>query len=153
VSAEARDLLHAAAGDVRPARGRHDEGSFDLGVQLPVEVGHLQLVLEVGDRPQAFDDHFGTDLLGVVGQEAVEGVDLDAGDAVDDLFDEFDALGGAEQAAGLVGVVKHGYGQPVVDPGGSPDDVDVPVVQWIEAAWVDGVYHSPSLTPALPAAG
>src|SRR5690606_15753774 len=135
------DLLDARAGHVRPAGRRHDERRLDVGVELTVQVRHLQLVLEVGDRAQALDYDPGADLPGVVGEEAVERVDDHVLHVGHDLPDDLHALLGREQRAGLERVVEDGHGQAVVDPGRAPDHVDVAVVEGVEAPRVDGVDH------------
>jgi len=48
-------------------------------------VRELELELEVGDRPQAAEDHGGVALAGIVDQESLEGVDLDSVRQVDGL--------------------------------------------------------------------
>ena len=38
-------------------RRSHHEDCFDVGRQLPIQLGHRELVLEVGDGPQTLQDH------------------------------------------------------------------------------------------------
>src|SRR5512145_1037290 len=53
VAAEGRDLLDSARGEEAVLRARHQVHGFDLGGQIPVQVVHLELPLEVRDGPQA----------------------------------------------------------------------------------------------------
>src|SRR4030095_1689704 len=55
VAAEGRDLLDAARGEEAVLRARHQVHRFDLGREIPVQVVHLELPLEVGDGAQALD--------------------------------------------------------------------------------------------------
>src|SRR5262245_10799060 len=59
VAAERGDLLDSARGEKTVLRRRHQVDRLDVRRQLTVELIHLQLVLEVGDRAQSFDDRLG----------------------------------------------------------------------------------------------
>ena len=56
-------------------RGRHDEKRFQIAIELVVDRRHLELVLEVRDCPQTFDDRGRTDLMSEVNEQTVEGHD------------------------------------------------------------------------------
>ena len=49
---------------------------LDVGGQLAVELVHLELVLEVRDRPQPLDDRLGTVLAREIDDEGIERLDL-----------------------------------------------------------------------------
>jgi len=55
----------------------HHEDSFYVGGQLPIEVGHGELVLEVGDRPQSFEDDGRVPAARKIDDELVEARDDD----------------------------------------------------------------------------
>src|SRR5436305_5799876 len=57
ISAERRDFLHAAARDEAHLRAGHHVDRLDLGCERPVQLVHLELVLEVGEDAEALDDH------------------------------------------------------------------------------------------------
>src|SRR5205807_9391169 len=59
--AERGQLLHAARGQETVLRARHQVHGLYLGVLTPVELVHLQLVLEIRDRAQPLDDRLRPD--------------------------------------------------------------------------------------------
>src|SRR5690606_34188252 len=75
--------------------------------------------------------------------------------ALDHLLDDGDALFGAEQAS-LARVVEDRNGEVGIDAGSAPDQVHMPVVKGIEAAWVHGSDHPAECTagrrPVVPPA-
>src|ERR1700733_3064066 len=52
VASEGRHLLDPGRGKEAVMRRSDHVHALDAGVELAVELGHLELVLEVGDRPQ-----------------------------------------------------------------------------------------------------
>jgi hypothetical protein len=74
ITAQAGNLAHEGAADELVLVRRRHEHRLDLGHQLAVHAGHLELVLEVADRAQAAHH----DLAAVgdheVAQQAAEGV-------------------------------------------------------------------------------
>src|SRR4051812_38237921 len=56
ISAEGCDLLHAGARHEAHLRAGHHVDRLDLGRERAVQLVHLELVLEVGEHPQALDD-------------------------------------------------------------------------------------------------
>src|SRR5512134_2404473 len=77
VSAERGDLAHDRAGDELVLLRRRHEHRFDVGQQVTVHAGHLELVLEVADGAQAAHDHARTLLAHEILQQAAEAGDLD----------------------------------------------------------------------------
>src|SRR4051794_1489373 len=77
VSAEGRNLLHAAGRDKRVQRARHHVDGLDLGGEMAVQLVHLKLPLEVRDHAQALDDRLRLPATGEVDDELREEVDLD----------------------------------------------------------------------------
>src|SRR5438067_13885198 len=73
--AEAGDFLDEARGDVRVLLVRHEAHRLDGRFELPVHQRHLELVLEVRDRPDAADDAVGPLARGQAGQQPGEGGD------------------------------------------------------------------------------
>src|SRR6185369_16581618 len=62
ISTESGDLLHAARGEETVLRRCHEVDGLDVGGQLPVELVHLQFVLEIRDRAQSLHDCAGPSL-------------------------------------------------------------------------------------------
>src|SRR3954468_22158350 len=94
LSAKRRNLLHAGRGNERDLRAGHHEHRLDVGRQVPVELVHLELPLEVGGDAQPLDDRLRLPATGEVDDELLEDVDLHVR-RVDRRADERDALVGA----------------------------------------------------------
>src|SRR3990170_8809918 len=77
VTAEHGDLLHSARGEKTVLRRRHQVDRLYVGGQLAVELVHLELVLEIGDRAQAFDDRLGAAFAGELDHEVGERLHAD----------------------------------------------------------------------------
>src|SRR5262245_37462167 len=77
--AEARHLLDEPGRDVRVLLVGHQEDRLHGRAQLAVHERHLELVLEVGDRPDPPHDAVGPLSRGQIDQQAVEGHDAEAG--------------------------------------------------------------------------
>ena len=137
VPAEGGHLADQPGGHVEVVLAGHDEDRLELGQQLPVHVGQLELVVEVGDRPQAAQHGVDAALAGVLDQQPVEAVHLDARVVLHRLEDEALALGHREERR-LLRVVGHRDDQPVEQVQAALDDGDVAVGERVEAAGVDG---------------
>ena len=104
-------------------------------VELAVQLGHLELVLEVGDRPQALDDRGRPEFAGELDQEVGEDPHLDVGEVGGRFLDERLALLGGEQRLLLADrVVDDADDDPLEDRGGAGDDVEVAVGDRVVAA-------------------
>src|SRR3954470_13344068 len=66
VTAERGELLHATGAEETVLRAGHEVERVDVRGLHPVELAHLELVLEVRDGAQALDDRARPDLLGVL---------------------------------------------------------------------------------------
>ncbi len=75
LAAERRDLLDAARAQEAVLGRSHHEHCFDVGGQLPVELRHRELVLEVGDGPQALEDDVRVPAPRELDDELMEAVD------------------------------------------------------------------------------
>src|SRR6516225_3621757 len=91
ISAEGCDLLHPARRDETDLRAGHHVNRLDLRRQRPVQLVHLELVLEVRDHPQPLHDRLGIPAPGEIDDELAEDVDLDVVQ-VERLLQEPDAL-------------------------------------------------------------
>src|SRR4051812_39904934 len=92
VAAERGDLLDPARGDEAHLGARHHVDGLDLGRERPVQLVHLELVLEVRDHAKALHDHLRVPASREVDDELLEHVDLDVRDVGEGLADEVDAL-------------------------------------------------------------
>ena len=54
----------------------HQENGFHLGRELPVHMGKLKLIFEVGHGPQAANDKLRAPTSHVVHQQSAEGIDI-----------------------------------------------------------------------------
>src|SRR3954447_13395118 len=95
LSAKGGDLLHTARGNKGDLRARHHEDRLDVRSEVPVQLVHLELPLEVGRDAQALDDRLRLPAAGEVDDELLEDVDLDVL-RCDGLLDERDAILGRE---------------------------------------------------------
>src|SRR3954447_20518089 len=64
ISAERCDLLHPAARNEAHLRAGHHVDGLDLRRERPVQLVHLELVLEVREHPEPLDDHLGLPAAG-----------------------------------------------------------------------------------------
>ena len=124
-----------------------------------VHGGHLELELEVRNRPETPDDDIGTDLTGEVHGQSLEGLDDDFSRALQrrglGLDDGDPFLKGEHRAlAGIDGDAQDKAVHQLHDP---TDDIGVAVVNWIEGAWIKayalGHRGFPNLNPSSPFAG
>src|SRR3954452_18139640 len=101
VTPEGGDLLDSARGEKTVLRRCHEVDGLDVGVQLPVELVHLQFVLEIGDRAQSLDDRAGSPLAGELDHEARERLHADVAQVARRALDEPDPVLGREQRLAL----------------------------------------------------
>src|SRR3954468_21983470 len=118
--------------------GRHEQ-RLDTG-QRVVHLPHLELVVEVADGAETFDDRLDAAFLAEVDEQAVEAVDDDVGQVGGRLPQQLDALLGGEQALFAL-VDEHGDDDLVEQRADALDDVDVPAGHRVEGAWADGAPH------------
>src|SRR5258708_40307802 len=92
VAAVRSDLLDAARRNKAHGRARHHVDGLDVGREVPVQLVHLELPLEVRDDPEALDDRLRIPLACELDDELSEDVDLDVVDRADGMPEELDAL-------------------------------------------------------------
>src|SRR3954452_1579228 len=139
VASEDGDLLHSAGGEKTVLRRRHQVDGFDVRGQLAVELVHLELVLEVRDRAQSFDDRHGALLARIVDDQLVERLGADVAEVAGRLLDERAPVLGAEQRLVLADRgVDDGDDELVEKRRGAGDDVDVAVGDRAIRARADG---------------
>src|SRR5919109_2791649 len=85
---ERRHLLHPARGEEAVLRARHEVHGLDLGGEVPVQVVHLELPLEVGDGAQPFDHGLRAPPARELDDELREDLDLDVVMAVERVPEE-----------------------------------------------------------------
>src|ERR1700744_3875099 len=133
-------LADEAGGQERVQRvGRHEQ-RLDLGDPV-VHLGHLHLVVEVADRPQALDHGRDAVLFAEVDQQPVEAVDPDIAELGGHGAQHLDALVHREQAL-LGDVDEHRHDDLVVEPGRPADDVEVPVGDGVKGTGADDTEHA-----------
>src|SRR3954469_5627817 len=81
VAAERGELLHSAGAEETVLRAGHQVERVDVRGLHPVELTHLQLVLEVRDGAQSLDDRPGPDRLGEIHHQDAEGLRTDVREA------------------------------------------------------------------------
>src|SRR5918999_4103864 len=92
VSPEHRQLLHSAGAQEAELRRGHQIDALDVRGHLSIELVHLELVLEVRDRPQPLDDGSGAVLTGEIDEEGIKGFYLHIPMFRDLDFEESDPL-------------------------------------------------------------
>src|SRR3989304_3987241 len=122
--AESRDLLGNVGADIGIALPRHHEDGVDLGGELPVHVRHLELVLEIGNGPEAPDHHVRIHLSHVFDEKPPEGVHLHVGVGASEFPEHAEPLGRREHGV-LAQVFRHCHDHPGKDPRRPVDDVEV----------------------------
>src|SRR4051794_22858039 len=101
VPAEGGELLDPARAEERVLRRAHQVHRLDVVGLARVELGHLQLVLEVGDRTQALHDRGRPDAARELDDEDVERLGANVVEMGRRLLDERDALLRVEDRTGL----------------------------------------------------
>src|SRR5439155_18434209 len=127
VASEGSDLLDAARGEEAVLRAGHQVHGFHLGRELAVEMVHLELPLEVGDRAEALDHRARAPAAGELDDELREHLDLDVLEVGEGLAEEVDTVLDREERLLVLRVTDDADNDPLEDSGGPPDDVDVPV--------------------------
>src|ERR671919_1422332 len=159
VAPEGRHLLDAARGEEAVLRARHEVHRLDLGGEIPVQMVHLELPLEVGDRPQALHHRARAEAAGELDDELGEDLHLDVLGARERLPQEGDPLVHAEQGRLVLRVADDADDHALEDERGAADDVHVAVRDRVVAPRADardrlGVAHfsgpSKSVTRAAP---
>src|SRR3954452_18873222 len=128
--------------------GRH-EHRLDAG-QAMVHLRHLELVVEVADRPQALDDHLDRVGLAEVDDQPVEAVDDDVAVLLRRLAEHLGALLEGEHPL-LRGVHADSDDDLVVQVAGAADDVEVAQGDGVEGPGADGASHDPVTLATRPA--
>ena len=149
VAAEAGHLAHQARRQERVLRAGGDEEGVDAR-ELLVHLRHLELVVEVGDRPQALHDRLGAVLLGEVDEQALEELDPHVGEVRDLLGEHLLALLEREERLRLLRVADHRDDDVVEMARGPLDDVEVTVGDGIERARAQGGGHACSCWDGRP---
>ena len=144
VAAEAGDFFDDAGAEERVGVFRHHENRFHFFVQLAVHERELEFEFEVGDGAQTADDGLGFALVGVVNEQAVEGINFGVGDVFDAAADEFDAFFEREERL-FAFVFGDRHDDMVEQFDGAFDDVEVAVRQGIKTAGINGGSHVESL--------
>src|SRR5277367_4312960 len=136
--AVARDFLDQMRRAEEQPRIREHEYGLDVRAHLLVHLRHLQLVIEISHGAQRTNQHLGADTFRIVDRQAAELVHPRARlEVADDLADYFDALVAGKQRRVLVRIVGDRDDHLVEDRDAAPDNVDMSVVDWVEAAGVD----------------
>ena len=137
VAAEADDFFDEAGADEGVGFGGQEEDGFDFGAEAAIHKGHLEFVFVVGDGADAADDEAGAAAGGVVGEQAVEGLDADVFAAGEGFADHFGALVDGEKR-GFGFVSQDGNDEVVNETAGAADDVEVAVGEGVEGSGVNG---------------
>ena len=134
------DLLDQVRAGEEKLLVRHEEDRLDRIVKVAVHLGHLKLVFEVGDRPQATDERHGLGLFGQVHDQAIEGHDRDIR-PIDQVFlDHLHTLLRREEW--LLGrIARHGDDHLVEDVPRAVDHVEVSIGDRIKRPRVDADFH------------
>jgi hypothetical protein len=104
-------------------RGRHQIHALDVRRQLAVELVHLELILEVRDRPQPLHQRSRTVLAGKIDQQSIKDVHFDIAQFLRGLQEKSFAFVGCEQRLRL--------------PHGLIDDADDDLFEHMRAAFDD----------------
>src|ERR1700727_2939234 len=140
VAAVPADLLDQAGPQEAVHGVGRDEQRLDLG-ETVVHLGHLHLVLEVADRPQALHDRLDPVDPAKLDQQPPERPDLDILQAGGHVAEHLDPFLNCEQAVlGLVGTHHHQH--LVVQQRRPADDVEVTAGHRGEGAWTDDTTHA-----------
>ena len=120
-------------------RRRHEE-RFDIGQQVAVHAGHLELVLEVGYGPQSPHDDAPVLFTHEILQQPGETADADIRVMAQDFARNFDAL--VDREEGFLGAaVRNADDHTVKQAGGTPHQILVATGEGIERSGIDGSDH------------
>ena len=131
---------------------RRQEHGLDVGHQLAVHAGHLELVLEVAHRAQAAHDDLAAVLDDEIAQQAAKRHHLDVRVLGGELGRDVEPLGDREHRA-LVVAGGDRDDQALEQPAGAAHQVLVPEGHRIEGAGVDGGQSGHGRHGGLHAAG
>ncbi len=108
---------------------------------MAVQLVHLELPLEVGDHPQALDDHLRLPAPRELDHELREDVHLDVLEVGERLLQELDALLEAEERRLVPRAADDADDDAVEDRRGARDHVDVAHRDGVIRSWADGGDH------------
>src|SRR5262245_31094639 len=137
VSTKGRDLLHARGRDEAELRIGYQVGRLDLRRERPVEMVHLELPLEVGDRAQPLDHRSGAVAAREVDDQLRELRDLDVTSVRQRVLDEANAVLDREHRRLVRWFAHDGDDDAVEDRGGTADDVQMAVRDRVVRARTD----------------
>ena len=109
---------------------------------MAVQLVHLELPLEVGDHPQALDDHLRLPAPGELDDELGEDVHLDVLEVDERLLQELDALLEAEHRRLVPRAADDADDDAVEDRRGARDHVDMAHRDRVVASWADSGDHA-----------
>ncbi len=148
VAAELEDTLDQAGRNVRVLLRRLQKDCFQVGVQVAVHHGHLELVLVVRHGANAAENSGSAPLPGKIDKQAVKGGDGDVAEGRGDFRQHFRALFRCKQRPALAAVFQHRNNQRVEQTRAAGDDVQVAVRRRVKGAGIDGAdrwHYWPSL--------
>src|ERR1700730_12062377 len=121
------DLLDAPPRDEAHGRARHDVDSLDVGREMPVQLVHLKLPLEVRDHPQPFEDRLRIPPARELDDELAEDVDLDIVELAHRVPQEGDAFLNREHRLLVHRTADNTDDDAIEDAGRTRDHIDVTV--------------------------
>ena len=121
----------------RVLRARHQVHGLDVRRELPVQVVHLELPLEVGDRAQALHHRPRAPAAGELDHELGEDLDLDVRVLAQGVLEELDALLDREERLLVPRLADDADDDALEDPRGPHDDVQVAVRDRVVGARAD----------------
>ena len=124
--------------------GLVDKKNVSMPGEPLVHLRHLQLVVEVGDGPQALHDRVGAVLAGEVDEQPLEELDADVVEVRGRLLQHLLALFEAEQRLRLLRVADHRDDDLVEVTGRTLDDVEVAEGHRVERSRAEGGRHAVS---------
>ncbi len=134
-----RDFLDQVRRTEEQPRIREHKNCLDVRAHRLVHLRHLQLVIEIRHGAQRANQNLGADSFRVIDRQPAELVHPRARlEVADDFADYLDALVTGKQRLILVRIVSDGDDHLVENRDAAPDDVNVAVVNRIEAAGVNG---------------
>ena len=136
-AAEREHLFDEPRADVTVLLRRHHENGFDFIIQAPVHERHLELELEVRHGAKPAHDDLRATPLHVIHEQAVEGIDLDIRQQLEDRAGYLHALRHREQR-GLLRIDENRDDDPIEQPRAPGNDIDVTVRQRIEGSRING---------------
>lgn len=117
--------------------GSSEKYGFDAVPESLIGVRHLQFLLEVGENPQAAQQHPSLASLGVFHGQPRIAIDFDAAQMLRTLANLLHPFGDGKQRR-LFRVAGHGDNNPLEQPTPSLDDIEMAESNRIETAGIDG---------------